>query len=628
MRQNFYFFTFLVIIFVAASNLSYGQQTFKTTPTSVIGYLEYLPADYNSNSNKYPIVIFLHGIGERGPNTTNVAELEKSIKSLTKLGPPKHVAGGTQFPFILISPQLKNNYSKWPSSYVMEVINHVKTYLRVDERKIHVTGLSMGGGGVWVVAQDYPELFASASPVCGAYNSPSLACKLAGENLPVWAFHGDKDDVVSYNTSVKMVNAINACTPASNPQAKLTIYPGVEHDSWTQAYNTGHTYHNPNIYEWMMSFSNTVNRGNKIPVANAGSDRTIYTKSVSLSGSATDADGTIASWKWKQISGPSATLANADTKILSVSSMSAGTYMFRLQVTDNSGNTDSDYVKVVVDLTNKVPVVSAGADVTIIQPPASSTLTGTASDPDGTIAAWNWSFVSGPATPAISGATTSKLTVSDLIVPGTYVYRLKVTDDKGATASDNVSIIVNALPVSNAGPDVTIVHPKTTITLTGSGSDADGTVVSYEWRFSKGPVTPALKNAKSTTVEISGLTVAGSYVFNLRVQDNLGAKVYDHITVHVLPEKTTAKSTVSSMRQSADAALEAEDVDPVKLLSSSSDEYWQDKKVSVYNENGSSVYSGAWSSEKYAELAARPGLYICRIDSVERSITYKIIIRN
>src|SRR5690606_36092758 len=123
-----------------------AQQTFKTTKKSVIGYLEYLPKDYASNSNKYPVVIYLHGIGERSANSTNPATLEGTINKVAKLGPPKYAKAGEKFPFILISPQLKSNYGNWPTAYVMEVIDYVKTYLRVDEKQIHITGLSLGGG--------------------------------------------------------------------------------------------------------------------------------------------------------------------------------------------------------------------------------------------------------------------------------------------------------------------------------------------------------------------------------------------------------------------------------------------------------------------------------------------------
>ncbi len=344
-------FFVLAITLASAEHVS-AQQVFKTTPTSTIAFYQYLPSDYNSNSNKYPVVIFLHGIGERGPNTTDIATLEANIYKVAKLGPPMYVKNGTQFPFILISPQLKSNYGTWPSSYVMEVINYVKTYLRIDEKRIYITGLSLGGGGTWVTVQDHADLFAATAPVCGGYNSPSKAPNIARENLPVWGFHGDKDTVVPMSKTVNMINAINACTPKPSPLAKLTIYTGVAHNAWSYAYRTDHSMHNPNVYEWMLSYKNTINKGNRIPTTSAGSDMTkalTSGTSTTITGSATDSDGTIAKYIWTKISGPSATLSYTTTKSLKVSALKKGVYVFKLQATDNSGNTDSDYMKLIIN---------------------------------------------------------------------------------------------------------------------------------------------------------------------------------------------------------------------------------------------------------------------------------------
>lgn len=339
-----------MLLLVSATSV-FAQQTFKTTSKSVIAYYEYLPTGYTGNSNKYPIVIFLHGIGERGPNTTDIPTLQANIYKVAKHGPPMYVKNGTQFPFILISPQLKNNYGLWSSAYVMEVINHVKTYLRVDEKRIYLTGMSLGGGGTWVTTQDNAKLFAAIAPVCGGYNSPSKALNLANEDMPVWGFHGDKDTIVPMSKTVNMVNAINGCTPRPSPLSKVTIYPGVAHDSWKYAYRTDNSIHSPNVYAWLMSFTNTVNAGNKIPNANAGVDQTksVSSLSFSLSGSGTDIDGSIASYSWTKISGPTVTLSGAASPTLKLSALKAGTYYFRLTVRDNSGNTDSDYVKVIVN---------------------------------------------------------------------------------------------------------------------------------------------------------------------------------------------------------------------------------------------------------------------------------------
>ena len=345
-------FIFFALTFTVVSATVHAQLVFKTTAASTIAFYEYVPTDYNSNSDKYPVVIFLHGIGERGPNTTTISTLQSNITKVAKLGPPKSVKNGTQFPFILIAPQLKSNYGTWPSSYVMEVINYVKTYLRIDEKRIYITGLSLGGGGTWVTAQDNPKLFAAVAPVCGGYNSPSKAVNIATENLPVWGFHGDKDTIVPMSKTVNMINAINGCTPTPTPLAKLTIYPGVYHNAWDYAYRTDHSLHNPNVYEWLMSKTNTTNGKNKIPTAKANGDQTKYLSSVTsttISGSGTDTDGSIVSYQWTKIGGPAATLSSTTSATLKVSGLKEGKYMFRLTVKDNSGNTDSDYVKVTVN---------------------------------------------------------------------------------------------------------------------------------------------------------------------------------------------------------------------------------------------------------------------------------------
>lgn len=539
-RPKFFLTSLCCVILLSAASSLFAQQTFKTTSQSVIGFLEYLPKDYASNSNKYPIVIFLHGLGERGANSTNPATLQTTISSVTRHGPPKHVKNGTQFPFILISPQLKNNYGSWPSWYVMEVLEYVKTYLRIDEKRIHITGLSLGGGGTWVTIQDNPKVFASAAPICGSNNSLSKACIIAAENLPVWAFHGDKDTTVPLGRTVNMVNAINACAPTPSPKAKVTIYPGVNHNSWDRAYDLGHTYHNPNLYEWMMSFTNKKNGSNMIPTSTAGSDMSLSSASkVTVNGSGSDTDGSVTAYKWTKISGPSATLANATTKSLTASGLAAGAYVFKLQVTDDKGSTDSDYVKVAIGSTsgsttaNSAPVAAAGSDRTITLPTNSISLAGNATDSDGTIASYVWSKVSGGAA-TLSGATSKTLNVSGMVA-GTYVFRLTVKDNGGATDTDDVSVIVksatttNKVPVANAGSDRLMKMPVSYMLLAGSGNDSDGSIVSYKWAQISGPIVsfsstttgkPTIRNLKS-----------GVCVFRLTVKDNKGATDYDDVKI-------------------------------------------------------------------------------------------------
>lgn len=553
-RLSIFLFSFCLLIFSAAVSTVNAQQTFRTTSQTVIGLLQYLPKDYASNSNKYPLVIFLHGIGERGANSTNPSTLEGSIYSVDNLGPPKYAKDGYQFPFILISPQLKNNYGSWPMWYILEVINWAKSTLRVDEKRIHITGLSMGGGGVFTAIQDHPTLFASAAPLCASWNTPSKASGIARENLPVWAFHGDADTTVPLSRTSNMINAINSCSPAPNPRAKLTVYPGVRHDAWNRAYRTDHSYHNPNMYEWMMSQYNRRNGSNYIPTANAGSDKSYSSATkIYLSGSGSDSDGSISSYRWTKIGGPSASIASSSSASTSATISSSGTYFFKLTVTDNGGATDSDYVKIVVGsssgsgsstTTNAAPVAKAPSDMSFSLPASTAVLQGSGSDSDGSISAYSWTKISGPSC-NLSNATSSKLTAWRMVA-GTYVFRLTVRDNKGATDTDDVQVIVrssgsssgstsstssNAAPVARAGSDFNLKLPASTAYVRGSASDSDGSIVSYNWVKLSGP-SCNLSNATTPNLTAWRM-VAGSYVFRLTVKDNKGATDYDDVKIVV-----------------------------------------------------------------------------------------------
>ncbi len=167
--------------------------------------------------------------------------------------------------------------------------------------------------------------------------------------------------------------------------------------------------------------------------------------------------------------------------------LTAGTYVFRLTVTDNGGATATNDVQIIVNsATNQAPTANAGPDQTITLPTSSVTLTGSGTDPDGTIASYAWTKVSGPAGGTIATPATASTNITGLTA-GTYVFRLTVTDNGGATATNDVQIIVNSAPLpppnqaptANAGPDQTITLPTSSVTLTGSGTDPDGTIASY-----------------------------------------------------------------------------------------------------------------------------------------------------
>lgn len=530
----------IVALAVAGTFMSIAaeaQQTAKIT-SSNIAYLEYLPQGYNSNSNLYPVVISLHGIKERGTTSTDPATLKASVETVANVGLPKYVKRGAQYPFILISPQLKTSYGTWPASYVMDVVNYVKKTLRIDPKRIYITGLSLGGFGTWTTLGAYPEVFAGALPICAGGNALSKACNIASQNVPVWGFHGDKDGIVSYTVTTKMVNAINACTPKPSPLAKATLFPGLGHIIWDKVYNE------TTALNWLLSFkkgTTTTTTDNVPPIVDAGSDviENLPTNVAVCNGTASDPDGTISAYAWVQVSGPStATMSNEATKSLTASNLKAGTYTFRLKATDNKGAISMDDVKVIINSTSSsAPTVSAGADKTLTLPTNSVYIQGSASDSDG-IASYQWAKVSGGAA-SLSGQTTSKVRAYNLLA-GTYIFRLTVKDTKGNSKYDDVKVIVqsgttsttNLAPVANAGANKSLILPTNSVKLFGSGKDSDGTIVSYKWIQYGGPTTATISNSTTATATVSNLK-AGNYYFRLTVKDDDGATHSDNVLVKV-----------------------------------------------------------------------------------------------
>jgi len=225
---------------VAAASMQTPQKFERTVKKRIeANYLLYLPSDYSDAAKKrWPLMLFLHGAGERGTNLTKVAAH----------GPPKLVAEGKKdFPFIIVSPQCPTG-ERWRNDVLTALLDDVMTRYRVDTNRLYLTGLSMGGYGTWALATEYPERFAAVAPICGGGEIvPILLAgtkkKAAMKSLGVWAFHGGKDPVVKLDESEKMVNAFKQIGATD---VRLTVYPDATHDSWTE------TYENPKLYEWLL----------------------------------------------------------------------------------------------------------------------------------------------------------------------------------------------------------------------------------------------------------------------------------------------------------------------------------------------------------------------------------------
>ncbi len=277
------------------------------------------------------------------------------------------------------------------------------------------------------------------------------------------------------------------------------------------------------------------------PVANAGADQTITlpTNSVTLSGSGSEANGTIVGYAWTETSGPSAaTIASAGQAQTGVTSLVQGVYTFQLTITDNSGNTATDVIKVTVNaaVIPPVPEANAGADQTITLPTNSVTLSGSGSETNGTIVSYAWTETSGPSTATIASGSTAQTSVTGL-VQGVYTFQLTVKDNSGNTATDVAKVTVSAapappVPVANAGADQTITLPTNSVTLSGSGSETNGTIVSYAWTETSGPSTATIASGSAAQTSVAGL-VQGVYTFQLTVKDNSGNTATDVAKVTV-----------------------------------------------------------------------------------------------
>ena len=225
---------------VSAQPAMQTPQRFQKSITRTVkyGYQLYLPDGYRKTGDRWPLMIFLHGVGERGTN----------VNKVTVHGPPKLAKAGKNLPFVLVSPQCPDDRT-WRDEDLLALIDEVIARHNVDTNRVYLTGLSMGGYGTWSLGTKYPERFAAMAPVCGGGDQlPILIAskekQAAMKSMGVWAFHGAKDNVVLLEESQRMTNALMR---AGCKDVKLTVYPNAGHDSWTQAYNE------PELWNWFLA---------------------------------------------------------------------------------------------------------------------------------------------------------------------------------------------------------------------------------------------------------------------------------------------------------------------------------------------------------------------------------------
>ncbi|MFT3843913.1 MAG: DNRLRE domain-containing protein [Lacibacter sp.] len=278
---------------------------------------------------------------------------------------------------------------------------------------------------------------------------------------------------------------------------------------------------------------------NNPPTADAGLPQNIqlpvnYTL---LSGSGSDLDGSIINYSWVQTNGPTtAKIESPASAATKVSGLIAGVYSFKFSVKDNAAAIAEDTVSVtVIPGQNKIPVANAGIPQVIQLPDNYTYLAGSGKDDDGTISTYKWTQTSGPSTSTIESSGSAVTKISSLVA-GVYRYQLMVTDNKGDAGVDSVSVTVlaaqNKVPVANAGVNQTIELPLNYVTVTGSGTDSDGSIKGYLWSQLSGPSVSVIENPAAAATKISSLA-EGAYVFQFMVIDDKGATGLDTMSVFV-----------------------------------------------------------------------------------------------
>jgi predicted peptidase len=199
---------------------------------TAVKYEVSLPAGYDG-SKAAPTILFLHGSGEQGDDGHKQATVG--------LGPAVKANPAGWAPYLVIYPQKPRGRGGWMEheKLILDIVEKTKKEYKVDEKRLYLTGLSMGGYATWALACKYPTMFAAAAPICGGGN-PAEAAKI--KDLPIWNFHGDKDTAVPIAKSNEMIEAVKAA--GGTPQ--YTVYPGVGHNSWDKAYRE------EKLWEWFL----------------------------------------------------------------------------------------------------------------------------------------------------------------------------------------------------------------------------------------------------------------------------------------------------------------------------------------------------------------------------------------
>lgn len=479
------FISLLFLSFYSDAQTVIARHNVDSFPLSTGGRtygLTFLPPTYNATTRRYPLIIFLHGAGETGTTKSDLSKITNAS--------PRSVAGhiaagwnatvvnpltGLRDTFIVISPQA----ATWSYNYseLKYILPNILSRYRVDTTRIYLTGLSAGGGGTYTTYGSRDSAFISKFAAMAVASSAGVNAANGYTDVQVeagirygtqygvrmWTICGEQDYLLT--TGVRYHDSTNKPTvPAIKPN-KLTVIVTVGHSAWGRGYDT--------------LFRPTINYYGNTGNCNSGCNNGGVGVAPNANGSSVRGSG--------------------------VTQDSLNMYEWFLTNQRSFGSPTA-------------PTADAGLDPTPLYLPVDyTTLSGSGTAGTGyTISSYAWTHISGPATYTITSPSSASTTVTGLAI-GTHVFRLTVTNSNSATATDDVTVVVNAAnvphvsPLMNAGIDQTITQPITTASVTGTRTLYDGaTAVTTSWSKLKftGQPTYSILAVGSSTAACYGVTTA------------------------------------------------------------------------------------------------------------------------
>ncbi len=626
-RSHFKKAVFILMLILAWSGMLFAQtNTPITTPVTkhINGYWEYLPAGYAASSSKYPLLIFFHGIDEVGDGSQKqLNKVQKNaVPKLIKQNkfPTSFTVNGKTFSFIVICPQL--NIVGRSADEIDDLISYLEHKYRVDESRIYLTGISLGGGTcMFYAGSSRDHAGRVAAMVTSAENlnvTNSGGENVASANLPLWMTHNEYDRKIPARNTLGWYDFLTAYKPAMKPLPVLNLFEQSGHDAWSTTFNPNWRPQGLNVYEWMLQYT----RGGeqepppdvKVHAVINAPDTVVFNRRTPVlldgSGSYSD-DHSRLFYKWECISGPAGfniTNATDDKSYFAV--RQAGQYVLKLTVFSGWGNSASQ-TKTITVVDRPQPVAIIKNDSVVALPANAIELDASASyDRYGKIVAFDWQYISGPQYFSASNRKKPSLQLQRLTA-GVYRFSVIVTNDAGLRDTATTSFKVVGTPPANKPPvaviknDAVVVLPKDSILLDASTSyDNRGKVAAYNWQYVSGPSGFVMSTDNASSIMIKKLQ-AGAYRFGVIVTDDAGLKDTAITSFTVKSAPVVKKPPIAVIKNDAVVTLPK---DSIRLDASAS--YDNDGIITTYEwryvsgQTGFTIANNSASSVVIGKLSA------------------------